>query len=87
MVKSSVMVVVAVIVLVLGGVGGYYYGTEAGYKKAEQDIAKLQQEAGKKAAAEAAKSANPFQAENPLAGVETNALKITQDTLNPWKTK
>lgn len=76
-------------ILVLGAaLGGYWYGNSAGYakgyKSAEIDIKKLEEGAGKKAATEAAKAANPFQVANPLENVETNAFEKVKKVLNPF---
>jgi len=60
------------IALVVGLVGGYY-------------VKKVQDEAAKKAADDAAKAANPFQAVNPLEGVEANPFEKAKSILNPFK--
>ena len=73
------------IALVVGLVGGYYYGNDRGYKQAEADVKKVQDEAAKKAADDAAKAANPFQAVNPLEGVEANPFEKAKSILNPFK--
>lgn len=73
-----------VIVLIAGLVGGYWFGFEKGYNKAEADIKKVQEEAAKKASEDAAKAANPFQAVNPVEGVEANPFEKTKKILNPF---
>jgi len=77
--------VLVIIVLV----GGYWFGAHQGYgrgyKQAQVDIKALQDEAAKKAASEAAKKANPFQAANPLRGVNTNPFEKAKNILNPFK--
>lgn len=73
-----------VIVLVAGLVGGYWFGFERGYGKAEADIKKVQEEAAKKVSEDAAKAANPFQAVNPVEGVEANPFEKTKKILNPF---
>ena len=90
-------VVIALIVLIVGlGLGyfignssgykaGYASGDSEGYKRAEADIKKLDEEAGKKAAADAAKAANPFQVANPLEGVEANPFEKAKKVLNPFE--
>lgn len=57
---------------------------------ASQYFAKLDQqnhqnEAAQKAAANTAKAQNPFQAQNPLSGVEANPLSKTKKILNPFE--
>lgn len=83
---STVWVVVIVtIVLVAGSVVGFWYGNQKGYARAEADIKKVQEEAGKKATEDAAKAANPFQAANPLEGVDANPFEKAKSILNPFK--
>lgn len=64
---------------------GYWYGDKKGYTRAEADLKKVQEEAGNRAAEEAAKAANPFQAANPLEGVEANPFEKAKGILNPFK--
>lgn len=71
--------------LVIGLVGGYWFGDSRGYSRAEADIKKVQEEAAAKAAEAAAKAANPFQAVNPLQGVEANPFEKAKSILNPFK--
>lgn len=73
------------IALVAGLVGGYWYGDSRGYSRAEADIKKVQEEAAAKASEDAAKAANPFQAVNPLQGVEANPFEKAKSILNPFK--
>lgn len=83
---STVWVVVFVVIVLVGGlVVGYWYGNQKGYARAETDLKKVQEEAGKKAAEDAARAANPFQAANPLEGVEANPFEKTKNILNPFK--
>ena len=86
---QSKVVVVAIITLIVGGLAGYWYGGssgyERGYKKAEADIKAIEQASAQKAAEEAAKAANPFQAVNPLEGVEANPFKKAKKVLNPFE--
>ena len=79
------VVIIAVVVLVIGLAAGYFYGQQQGYKKAETDIKKLDEVAAKKATDEAAKAANPFQAVNPLEGVEANPFQKVKKVLNPFE--
>lgn len=71
--------------LVVGLVGGYWFGDSRGYGRAQADVKKLQEEAAAKAAGDAAKAANPFQAVNPLSGVEANPFEKAKNLLNPFK--
>ena len=75
----------AVAVLAVGYVFGATSGYKKGYNAAEQDVKKIEEEAGKKAAEEAAKAANPFQAVNPLEGVEANPFEKAKKILNPFE--
>ncbi|OGN10065.1 MAG: hypothetical protein A3J46_06900 [Candidatus Yanofskybacteria bacterium RIFCSPHIGHO2_02_FULL_41_11] len=73
------------VVAVAAFVGGYFSGHSVGYKTAETDLKKVQEESAKKSAEDAAKAANPFQAVNPLAGVESNPFEKAKQVLNPFK--
>lgn len=73
------------VALVIGLVGGYYFGDSQGFKRAEANLKKIQEEAADKAAEEAAKAANPFQAPNPLEAIEDNPFEKTKSILNPFK--
>lgn len=79
----------AIIALLAGGVAGYWYGGssgyERGYKQAETDIKAIEQASAQKAADETAKAANPFQAVNPLEGVEANPFEKAKKVLNPFE--
>ncbi len=89
---KGTIVVAVVIALVVGGVGGYLYGKsagktagyEAGYAQAEVDSGKVQEEAAKRTAEEAAKAANPFGVANPLGEVEADPLAKFKKALNPF---
>src|SRR3989344_9119922 len=78
------VLIIALIILVavfwLGRAGGY----SSGYAQAKSDIQTIQEEAARNAAEEAAKSANPFQAVNPLEGVEANPFEKVKKVLNPF---
>lgn len=73
------------VLVVATSLGGYYWGHKNGYKAAEADVKKVQAEAAQKSSEEAAKAANPFQAVNPLAGVESNPFEKVKKVLNPFK--
>src|SRR3989344_4057000 len=60
-------------------------GYTTGYAKAQDDVKALQEEATQKATEDAAKSANPFQAVNPLEGVEANPFEKVKKVLNPFE--
>lgn len=87
--KTPVFFIVAAIIIVLAGIGVYQYGRSvghsAGYAKAQADIQNLQEEGARKGAEEAAKTANPFQAVNPLEGVEANPFEKVKKVLNPFE--
>lgn len=74
----------AVVLAVVVFLAGWWLGQSQGYKKAEADIKRVQAEAAKKAAEDAAKAANPFGAANPLGGVEANPFEKTKKILNPF---
>jgi len=83
--KTLIVVIIAIIV-----VGGVFYlgqlnGNKAGYAKAQADIQAFQEETAKKTADDAAKSVNPFQAVNPLEGVEANPFEKVKKVLNPFE--
>ncbi len=71
--------------VVLGAVAGFWYGDSRGYKRAETAIKKIQEQAAQKAADDAAKAANPFQAVNPLEKVEANPFEKAKSIVNPFK--
>lgn len=74
-----------VLVLVVGLFLGYWYGQSVGYKQAGVDIKIAEALAAKKAGEEAAKKANPFQAVNPLEGVNANPFDKAKKALNPFQ--
>lgn len=78
----------AIIFLIVGFGVGYWYGGSAsydkGYNTAIANIKAQQEEAAKKATEEAARTANPFQASNPLEGVEANPFDKAKKILNPF---
>lgn len=81
-----VIIVLAVVVSAglafwLGRSGGY----AAGYSQAQADAKALQEEAARKSAEDTAKSVNPFQAVNPLEGVESNPFEKVKKVLNPFE--
>ncbi|MBI4065899.1 hypothetical protein HY412_01770 [Candidatus Kaiserbacteria bacterium] len=79
---------VAVAVLVLIGLAfwlGRSNGYTKGYAQAQADVQALQEEGARKAAEEAAKATNPFQAVNPLEGVEANPFEKVKKVLNPFE--
>ena len=79
---------IAIIFLIVGFSVGYWYGGSTSYDKgfnsAIAEIKAQQEESAKKATEEAAKSANPFQVENPLEGVKTNPFDKAKKILNPF---
>lgn len=84
--NNRAAIVVAVIILAglafwLGRSGGY----TAGYEQAQTDVKALQEESTRKTVEDAAKSANPFQAVNPLEGVEANPFEKVKKVLNPFE--
>ena len=84
--NSKMTVIVVVLVLIgfafwVGRSNGY----TTGYAKAQDDVKALQEEATQKATEDAAKSANPFQAVNPLEGVEANPFEKVKKVLNPFE--
>jgi len=83
--ENKSFLVWVLVALVVGLVGGYWYGDGRGYTRAEADIARVQEEAAQKAAEAAAKEANPFQAVNPMEGVDANPFEKAKDILNPFK--
>lgn len=90
---NTKLIVVALCAAVIGAIAGYGYGAKiaylrgntAGYVRAQEDSKKLQEAAAQKAAKDAAKAANPFQAVNPLQGVESNPFEKAAKTLNPFR--
>lgn len=87
--SHSKLVAVAIIALIVGVGAGYWYGGSSGYargyQQAETDIQAIGQASAQKATNEAAKAANPFQAVNPLEGVEANPFEKAKKVLNPFQ--
>ena len=80
--KKTLIVLLVALVLV---VGGYFVGRSNGYKFAQTDFKKAQEEAAANAAEQAAKSANPFQQVNPVEGVKSNPFADAKKSLNPFQ--
>lgn len=80
-------VFIIMFLIVVGGAIWFAYksGFDAGYGKAEADAESVRDESARRAAEEAAKSANPFQAVNPLSGIEANPFEKTKKILNPFE--
>lgn len=91
MTGGRILFIVGALVIgaVLGGLGGYTLGNTNGYRQAEADIKKAQEELAKqataKAAEEAAKTANPFQTTNPLENIDANPFEKVKKVLNPFE--
>lgn len=68
----------------LGQTKGQKTGYDTGYQKAITDTMDTQEAVTKKATDAAAKSANPFQASNPLEGVTANPFEDAIKKLNPF---
>ncbi|MDO8624185.1 MAG: hypothetical protein Q7R54_02405 [bacterium] len=83
--NKLVLLLVALVVIGLAFWLGRFVGYGVGYKQAQTDVETLQGEAARKSAEEAAKSANPFQAVNPLEGVEANPFDKVKKVLNPFE--
>ena len=91
--EKNTWIAALVAALIVGGFGGYFMGQRTGYqkgdvegfKRAEADIKKGEELAGKKAIEDAAKAANPFQTANPLQGVESNPFEKAKKILNPFQ--
>lgn len=82
----------AIIALIAGLGLGYWLGSQQaaqayndGYQKAVADARATQEAVARQAAADAARAANPFQAENPLEGVTANPFEEAQKALNPFQ--
>ena len=76
--------IIGIVVLVGLFFAGFWYGDQRGYNRAKVEVKKVQEEAAAKAAEEAAKAANPFQAVNPLGGIESNPFEKAKKALNPF---
>ncbi len=83
--NTRTIIIAAVVLVGLAFWLGRYSGYDIGYEQAQTDVQALQGEAARKGAEEAAKSANPFQAVNPLEGVETNPFEKVKKVLNPFE--
>jgi len=88
--SPSKNIIIAAFVLIVGLGLGYWFGTsqayDRGYNKAIADAQATQEAAAKRAAEEAARAANPFQAEQDvLKGVTTNPIDKTKKILNPFE--
>lgn len=79
------LIIVAIILIGLAFWLGRSSGYSTGYTQAQTDAKALQEESARKTAEEAAKSANPFQAVNPLEGVEANPFEKVKKVLNPFE--
>lgn len=80
-----IVIIVLALLLVVAFWLGRTNGYDSGYAQAKSDIQSFQQEGARKAAEEVAKSANPFQAVNPLEGVEANPFEKVKKVLNPFE--
>lgn len=80
--------IIGVVLLLVGLGAGYWYGSyqayDKGYQKAVSDAKATQEAVAQKAAEDAAKAANPFQAQNPLEGVTANPFEKAKQVLNPF---
>lgn len=83
--NKTTIIIAALILIGIAFWVGRSNGYTTGYAKAQTDIQALQGEAARKTAEEAAKSANPFQAVNPLEGVEANPFEKVKKVLNPFE--
>lgn len=77
--------VASLLALAVGAGVGYWFGNTTGYEKGQEDFRATQEALAKKATEKAAKEANPFQAVNPLEGVNTNPFEDAQKALNPFE--
>lgn len=82
---KTVLIIVAVVLIGIAFWIGRSGGYTVGYTQAQADAKALQEETARKAAEDAAKSANPFQAVNPLEGVEANPFEKVKKVLNPFE--
>lgn len=83
--NKTVLAVVALALIGLIFWGGRASGYSSGYAQAQADVKALEEEVATKATEEAAKAANPFQAVNPLEGVEANPFEKVKKVLNPFE--
>lgn len=79
------IIVIAVILIGIAFWLGLSNGYSKGYAQAQADVQALQEESAQKAAEETAKATNPFQAVNPLEGVEANPFDKVKKVLNPFE--
>ena len=83
---SQYGIIIAIVVVAIGI--GWWFGNSKGYEKgyqtAQADAVKVQEQVATKALQDASKAANPFQAVNPLEGVETNPFEKAKAILNPF---
>jgi len=82
---KRVLIIVVIVFVGIAFWAGRSNGYATGYAQAQTDAIALQAEAAKKATKDAAKSANPFQAVNPLEGVEANPFEKVKKVLNPFE--
>jgi len=80
--KNPILVAV-IVILIVGGVA-YWLGSLAGYQVRTDEEA-LKEAAVKQTSEDVVKSTNPFQAKNPLEGVESNPLGKVKKVLNPFE--
>lgn len=87
--NNKIVYIIGVLVLIiLIGLAFWFgrsFGYDAGYAQAQTDATALQEEAARKSAEDTAKSINPFQAVNPLEGVEANPFEKVKKVLNPFE--
>lgn len=84
--RSKMVIIIAVLVLIgLAFWFGRSDGYTKGYAQAQADTKALQEEGARNAVEEAAKATNPFQAVNPLEGVEANPFEKVKKVLNPFE--
>lgn len=79
------IIIIAVILIGLAFWLGRSNGYTKGYVQAQTDVQALQEKSALKAADEVAKATNPFQAVNPLEGVEANPFEKVKKVLNPFE--
>ena len=77
--KRSLVMYVVLAIAVVGLLLLAYVSYEKGAQK------NLEADAAHRVAAATAKSENPFQADNPLAGVGTNPFEKTKKIMNPFE--
>lgn len=73
-----------IVVAIAVGSLGYWVGDRMGYSRSQDEVKKAQELAGQKAAEDAADAANPFKADNPLEGVESNPFEQAKKAINPF---